>query len=88
MNGGESQVPPATNAADASAWLAKGYYKNWHCEEAPAEKTGGEDGGRTRGSAARRITGVELTLRCRAVPYTAIEITVVPASMRTPMSGR
>jgi hypothetical protein len=36
----------------------------------------GEDGGRTRGSAARRITGVELTLRCRAVPYTAIEITV------------
>ena len=28
------------------------------------------------GSAARRTTGVELTLRCRGVPHTAIEITV------------
>lgn len=31
----EAQVPPAGDAAAVQAWITKGAYKSWHCEDAP-----------------------------------------------------
>src|SRR4051812_8222218 len=28
----EAQLPPTSGATALQAWLAKGYYKSWHCE--------------------------------------------------------
>jgi hypothetical protein len=30
----DPQTPPTTGYKDVEAWLAKGYYKSWHCESA------------------------------------------------------
>jgi hypothetical protein len=30
----DPQLPPTSGAADVEAWLAKGFYKQWHCEAA------------------------------------------------------
>jgi len=38
----DPEQPPTTSAADVSAWLAKGYYKQWKCEAAPSKKTDGD----------------------------------------------
>ncbi len=35
--GNAMQEPPTTGAADVEAWLALGYYKQWHCEAASHE---------------------------------------------------
>ena len=34
-NTSDPQLPPTTGHVDVEAWLAKGYYKAWHCEAAP-----------------------------------------------------
>jgi hypothetical protein len=37
---GSPQEPPTDSAADVEAWLAKGYYQNWHCEKTSSAGTG------------------------------------------------
>jgi hypothetical protein len=34
---GTAQEPPTTGRADIEAWLAQGFYKQWHCEAAVHE---------------------------------------------------
>ena len=31
----DPELPPTTHFQDVEAWLAKGYYKAWHCEGGP-----------------------------------------------------